>query len=172
MSIFPGAFMRFAKSIIPVLLMASFLSTLSYAAVPDRITRQIDASQTVAVKGNVHGLARPNSDLRPADGSKMMHGVTLAFHPSTAQQQDLDNLLAQQQDRSSPNYHKWLTPAQFADRFGMTRGDIQRVTAWLQSQGFAVTSVANSRNEISFDGTVSQVEVSFHTEIHNYMVGS
>src|ERR1700686_1268518 len=172
MSIFPGAFMRIAKSIFPVLLMASFLSTVSYAAAADRITRQIDASQTVAVKGNVHGLARPNSDLGRADASKMMHDVTLAFRPSTAQQQDLDNLLAQQQDRYSPNYHKWLTPAQFADRFGITRGDIQRVTAWLQSQGFAVTSVANSRNEISFDGTVSQVEVSFHTEIHNYMVGS
>jgi len=162
--------MRIAKSIFPVLLMASFLSTVSYAAAADRITRQIDASQTVAVKGNVHGLARPNSDLGRADASKMMHGVTLAFHPSTAQQQDLDNLLAEQQDRSSPNYHKWLTPAQFANRFGMTSADIQRVKAWLQSQGFAVTSVANSRNEISFDGTVSQIEVTFSTEIHNYLV--
>jgi Pro-kumamolisin, activation domain len=162
--------MRIAKSIFPVLLMASFLSTVSYAAVADRITRQIDASQTIAVKGNVHGLARPNSDLGRADASKMMHGVTLAFHPSTAQQQDLDNLLAEQQDRSSPSYHKWLTPAQFANRFGMTRADIQRVKAWLQSQGFTVTSVANSRNEISFDGTVSQIEVTFRTEIHNYLV--
>src|ERR1700692_698091 len=169
MPIFPGAFMRFAKSIFSVLLMASFLSTVSYA-VADRITRQIDASQVVAVKGNVHGLARPNSDLGRADASKMMHGVTLAFHPSTAQQQDLDNLLAEQQDRSSPNYHKWLTPAQFANRFGMSQADIQRVKAWLQSQGFAVTSVSNSRNEISFDGTVSQIKVTFGTEIHNYLV--
>jgi subtilase family serine protease len=170
MPIVPGAFMRIAKSIFPVLLMASFLSTVSYAAVADRITREIDPSQTIAVKGNVHGLARPNSDLGHADASKMMHGVTLAFHPSAAQQQDLDNLLAEQQDRSSPSYHKWLTPAQFANRFGMTRADIQRVKAWLQSQGFTVTSVANSCNEISFDGTVSQIEVTFRTEMHNYLV--
>src|ERR1700687_3435272 len=170
MPIFPGAFMRFAKSIISVLAIAGLLSTVSYAVVADRITREIDASQTVALKGNVHGLARPNSDLGRADASKMMHGVTLAFHPSTAQQQDLDNLLAEQQDRSSPSYHKWLTPAQFANRFGMTRADIQRVKAWLQSQGFTVTSVANSRNEISFDGTVSQIEVTFRTEMHNYLV--
>jgi len=165
--------MRLMKSTVPALLIIlSFFSSVSYAATPDRIKAEINSSQMVELKGNMHGLAQPRFDLGRADSSKMMHDVTLAFRPSTAQQQDLDNLLAQQQDRSSPNYHKWLTPAQFADRFGMTRGDIQRVTAWLQSQGFVVTSVANSRNEISFDGTVSQVEVSFHTEIHNYMVGS
>jgi subtilase family serine protease len=165
--------MRLVKSTVPALLITlSFFSGASYAATPDRIKAEINSSQMVELKGNVHGLAQPRFDLGRADSSKMMHEVTLAFRPSTAQQQDLDTLLAQQQDRSSPNYHKWLTPAQFADRFGMTRGDIQRVTGWLQSQGFAVTSVANSRNEISFDGTVSQVEVSFHTEIHNYMVGS
>jgi len=165
--------MRLVKSTVPALLIIlSFFSGASYAATPDRIKAEINSGQMVKLKGNVHGLAQPRFDLGRADSSKMMHDVTLAFRPSTAQQQDLDNLLAQQQDRSSPKYHKWLTPAQFADRFGMTRGDIQRVTAWLQSQGFAVTSVANNRNEISFDGTVSQVEVSFHTEIHNYMVGS
>jgi subtilase family serine protease len=165
--------MRLVKTTVPALLIIlSFFPGASYAATPDRIKAEINSSQIVELKGNVHGLAQPRFDLGRADSSKMMHDVTLAFRPSSAQQQNLDNLLAQQQDRSSPNYHKWLTPAQFADRFGMTRGDIQRVTAWLQSQGFVVTSVANSRNEISFDGTVSQVEVTFHTEIHNYMVGN
>jgi len=165
--------MRFVKlTVVAVLpLLISCFSTVSYAAVPDRITGEIDSSQMVELKGNVHGLAQARYDLGRADSSKLMHDVTLGFRPSSVQQQDLENLLAQQQDRSSPSYHKWLTPAQFADRFGMSRGDIQRVTAWLQSQGFAVTSVSNSRNEISFDGTVSQIEVVFRTEIHNYLVG-
>jgi subtilase family serine protease len=162
--------MRFVKSVFPLLLVASFLSSATYAVGPDRIKGEIDPSHPVAVKGNVHGLARPSFDLGRADASKMIHGVTLVFHPSAKQQQDLESLLAQQQDRSSPNYHEWLTPAQFADRFGMTRADIQRVAAWLQSQGFAVTSVSNNRNEISFDGTVSQIEVVFGTQIHNYAV--
>jgi subtilase family serine protease len=162
--------MRFATSMFPALLIASLFSSVTHAATQDRVPREIDGGQRVALKGNVHGLAQPQSDLGRADAAKMLHGVRLVFRPSTAQQQDLDNLLAQQQNRSSPNYHKWLTPAQFADRFGMTAADIQRVSAWLQSQGFAVTEVSNSRNEISFDGTVSQVEVTFQTEIHNYLV--
>src|ERR1700676_1887175 len=166
--------MRLVKSAVPALLITviSLFSSVSYAATPDRIKAEINSSQMVELKGNVHGLAQPRFDLGRADSSKLMHDVTLAFRPSPTQQQDLDNLLAQQQDRSSPNYHKWLTPAQFADRFGMTRNDVHRLTAWLQSQGFAVTSVANSRAEISFDGTVSQIEVTFHTEIHSYLVGS
>ncbi|HEX8812454.1 MAG TPA: S53 family peptidase, partial [Terracidiphilus sp.] len=166
----PGASMRMLKLFLAPVVIAGLFSSLSFAAVPDRIPSAIDSSQMVQVKGNMHGLAQARYDLGRADSSRMLHSVTLVFHPSAAQQQDLNNLLAEQQDRSSPNYHKWLTPAQFADRFGMSRGDIKRVTAWLQSQGFAVTGVANSRNEIYFDGTVSQVEVSFGTEIHNYLV--
>ena len=40
------------------------------------------------------------------------------LHP--AQQAALDRLLADQQTPSSPNYHKWLTPEQYADRFGLS----------------------------------------------------
>jgi subtilase family serine protease len=145
-------------------------TSLCFAVQPDRILSPIDSSQMVRVKGNVHGLTRAGSDLGRSDGGKLLHGVSLVFHPSAAQQRDLDNLLAQQQDRSSPNYHKWLTPAQFGESFGMTQGDLSRVVAWLESRGFTVTSIANSRNQISFDGTVAQVESAFSTEIHNYLV--
>jgi hypothetical protein len=118
----------------------------------------------------MHGLAQPRFDLGRTDSSMILHGVTLTFRPTAAQQSDLNNLLAQQQDRSSPNYHKWLTPSQFADRFGMTQSDIASVTAWIESQGLTVTSIANSRSQISFDGTVAQIESLFNTEIHDYLV--
>jgi subtilase family serine protease len=142
---------------------------LCFAAQPDRIG-PIDSSQKVALKGNVHGLAQSHFDIGRTDGSMILHGVTLTFRPSASQQMDLDNLLAQQQDRSSPNYHKWLTPAQFADRFGMTESDIATVTGWIESQGLTVTSVANSRSQISFEGTVAQIESTFNIEIHDYIV--
>jgi pro-kumamolisin-like protein/Big-like domain-containing protein len=157
--------MRPWKFLLPLL-----ASTLCFAAQPDRITGAIDSSQMVDVRGNVHGLAQARFDLGRTDGGQQLHGITLVFHPSAAQQNALNTLLAEQQDRSFPNYHKWLSPAQFADRFGMTKDDISRVVTWLESKGFTVTSVANSRNQISFDGTVGQVESTFATEIHNYLV--
>ena len=83
----------------------------------------------------------------------------------------LTQLVAEQQDRRSPNYRKWLTPEQWADRFGLSHGDIQKLTAWLKSQGFTVLNVARGRNWITFSGTAAQVQSAFGTEIHRYNVG-
>lgn len=146
------------------------LSTFSYAVTPDRIQGPLTGGPKIALKGSVHGLAKPENDLGRADGSRSMEGVTLAFHPSATQQKDLDNFLAELGDPSSPNYHKYLTPKQFGQRFGMSANDLNKVTAWLQSEGFTNIKVANSRNEISFDGTVAQVESTFSVEMHHYLV--
>ena len=162
--------MRLCRVSFSLCLISAFFSTLSFAVQPDRINGPLSNGQMVSLKGNVHGLARPEFDLGRADGSKVIHGLSLSFKPSPAQQASLDKLLAQQQDRSSPNYHRWLTPAQFADRFGMNQNDISKVVSWLQSQGFTVTRIANSRNQVFFEGTVAQVEIAFHTQIHNYVV--
>jgi len=124
----------------------------------------------VALRGNIHGFAKPENDLGRADGSRPMQGIIVAFHPSEVQQKDLDRFIAELGDRSSPNYHKYLTPKQFGQRFGMSWNDLNKVIAWLQSEGFTNIKVANGRNEISFDGTVGQVEALFNIEMHHYLV--
>jgi uncharacterized protein (TIGR03437 family) len=92
----------------------------------------------------------------------------LFLKPSASQQADLRQLLDDQQNPASPLYHRWLTPDEFADRFGLSRNDIAAATDWLRSQGFAVGKVARSRRWIVFSGTSGQVENAFHTEIHRY----
>ena len=64
--------------------------------------------------------------------------MTLALKPSPSQQADLDKLLAEQQDPSSSNYHHWLTPDEYADRFGASSDDINKMVAWLGQQGLTV----------------------------------
>jgi subtilase family serine protease len=162
--------MRTFRSSLCLILASALLTAVCFAEAPDRIAATIDSSRMVALKGQVHGLARSAFDQGRADAGKLMSGVSLSFRPSPAQQSALDELLAEQQDHSSPNYHRWLTPAQFADRFGLSHNDVAKVVAWLESQGFQVTRVANSRNQIFFQGTVAQIEAAFHTEIHNYLV--
>ncbi|PYX72192.1 MAG: hypothetical protein DMG78_12880, partial [Acidobacteria bacterium] len=147
-----------------------FSTIIGYAAAQDRVNGPLNAGFKVALRGNVHGFAKAENDLGRADGSRPMQGVTLAFHPSAAQQKDLDQFLAELGDPSSPNYHKYLTPKQFGQRFGMSWNDLNKVTAWLQSEGFNNIKVANGRNEISFDGTVAQVESAFNVEMRHYLV--
>jgi uncharacterized protein (TIGR03437 family) len=82
----------------------------------------------------------------------------------------LQQLLEEQQNPSSPNYHKWLTPEQYADRFGVTQTDIDKITAWLTSQGFTVNSVARGRTWMTFSGTAAQIRSAFQTQLHRYNV--
>jgi len=151
-------------------LFAVAVSSPSHAATPDRVIGDLTTSQKVALHENVHGLARPEFDLGRADGSRIIQGLALSFRPSSAQQQDLNNFLAQLGNPHSKSFHKYLTPAEFGARFGLSRNDIAKISAWLEAQGFTNISVANGRNMISFDGSTSQVESVFALEMHNYLV--
>ncbi|HZC46961.1 MAG TPA: protease pro-enzyme activation domain-containing protein, partial [Candidatus Acidoferrum sp.] len=89
-----------------------------------------------------------------------MH-LTMALRNRT----ELARLLADQQDPASPEYHRWLTPDEFTNRFGPTDSDLARVTRWLRKHGFTVKSADASTREVSFTGTVSQAQKVFAVKI-------
>jgi Pro-kumamolisin, activation domain/Bacterial Ig-like domain (group 3) len=136
----------------------------------DRVTQPIESANSVPLSGSLHPLAKAEFDTGLTDNAKVLQGMTINFKRSEAQEASLKALVAAQQDPASPSYHKWLTPAQFAQQFGMSAGDLAQVQSWLQQEGFTVTSVAQSGNAISFSGSVASVEKAFQTEIHNYNV--
>jgi subtilase family serine protease len=146
------------------------LSISAWAVQPDRITGPVDNGQTVVLKGSVHPKAQPQYDRGKVQPSMKLPFITLLIQPSADQQAALKQLLAEQQDPSSPNYHKWLTPEQFGQRFGLSNADVARITHWLRSQGFSIVQVAHGRDWIAFSGTVAQVQRTLHTELHRYYV--
>jgi uncharacterized protein (TIGR03437 family) len=139
-------------------------------AQPRRITGRIDNSRTVALTGHVRPQANAQNDRGEVAGTFPLPGVTLIFRPSAAQQADLDQLLANQQDPASPDYHRWLTPEQYANRFGMAPSDMAQVVSWLTSEGFRIDNVARSRTFVNFSGTAALAQRAFHTRIHHYDV--
>ncbi|HEX3822011.1 MAG TPA: protease pro-enzyme activation domain-containing protein, partial [Candidatus Sulfotelmatobacter sp.] len=157
------------RGLVCLLSFAVISCSLGLAATQDRITSGLTAA-TVPLTGQVHRLAQPQFDQGSVEPGMQMGTITLLTTPTAAQQQALDQLLAQQQDRKSANYHKWLTPEQFADRFGLSQSDIAQIVAWLQGEGFTNVHPARGRNWVSFTGNASQVETAFATEIHRYNV--
>ncbi len=133
--------------------------------------RPVDTRVTRVIPGNVHALAKAQFDQGAVDPSTALNYVTLLTKPSAAQQADLDRLLADQQNPSSPQFHKWLTPEQFGDRFGLSPADSSKVAAWLRSQGLSVKQVARGRNWLAFGGTAAQVSTALHTSFHNFQTG-
>jgi len=135
-----------------------------------RITQPVDNARLVTLKGNVHPLAQARFDHGAAPVSMNTGRMMLVLKPSSLQKQALKQYVDALQDPSSPNYHKWITPAEFGARYGVTDSDLQTIQAWLQSQGFAVEKVSQARNVIQFSGTIGQVQSAFHTAIHQYQV--
>jgi len=158
------------RGVVCLLCTAVVFSIISAAAAQDRIIGDLASGPKVQLSGNMHGLARPENDLGRADGNRIIEGVSLNFRLSADQQSDLDQFLAELADRSSPNYHKYLTPAQFAKRFGMSDSDVNKIVAWIDSLGFRNVKVAKNHNRISFDGTVEQIESALGLEMHSYLV--
>ncbi len=135
-----------------------------------RITQPIDETNLVTLKGNTHPLARPEFDRGAAPDSQPMNRALLLLQRSPDQEAALRQLLDQQQTNSSPNFHQWLTPAEFGQQFGPSDADIATVTAWLQSLGFSVNRISAGHTVIEISGTAGQIRNAFHTEIHNYVV--
>jgi hypothetical protein len=144
------------------------LAAAQSAAIQPSSQTQLDETKLSVVAGNLHPLARPQNDQGKADPSLKLERITMMFQPTAAQKADLEALLAAQQNPTSPSFHQWLTPQQYGDRFGITQADLNKVTAWLQAQGFVVVETPPSRNLIVFSGNAAQVQAAFHTEIHNY----
>ncbi len=134
------------------------------------ITQPVDESKMVTLKGNVHPLARAEFDQGPAPASLPLNRMMLVLKRSATQEAALATFLAQQNDVTSPNYHHWLTPEQFGERFGAADDDVSSITTWLQSRGFSVNNVAPGRNVIEISGNAGQVQAAFHTAIHSYLV--
>ncbi len=160
----------FIQNALAVLTLVCWSGGTSFAqsARVDRVAGRIAGSPAVWLEGNRRPMFRPENDQGPVADSLRLENITLSFKPTEEQQANLAALLEQQQDPSSPQYHRWLTPEQFADSFGMTANDVAKVTDWLTSQGFTISQIARSRNWVSFTGTAAQVQSAFHTEIHNY----
>jgi subtilase family serine protease len=159
--------------IVSILATAATLFNLAAFAAPaqhNRLAGHIDITNRTTLKGHVHPLTRAANDEGRAEPTLEIPRITLVLRPSDAQQQDLNQLLAAQQDPASPDYHHWLTPEQFADRFGVSQNDIDQMKTWAESQGLSVVSVARARNGISLSGPAQAVEQAFGVKIHRYRV--
>ncbi len=140
------------------------------AAVPARVTSAVDESKMVTLAGTVHPLARPEFDRGAVGDGQAVRRILLLLQRSPDQELALQQFLAQQQDKSSANYRRWLRPEEFGAQFGPADADIQAVTGWLASQGFTDVKVGAGRTVVEFSGNAAQVRNAFRTQMHAYAI--
>jgi len=166
--------MKNLKTLLTTLLaLLAATATIASAQSPQaRITTAIDNTSRATIPGSLSPRALAANDIGAVPASTKLQGITLVFSRTAAQQAALDALIAAQQNPTSPQYHQWLTPAQFGAQFGVADSDIAVTEAWLQQQGFTIDGVSNSRDRIHFSGTEAQVESAFATQLHYFKSGA
>ncbi|MGD1020542.1 MAG: protease pro-enzyme activation domain-containing protein, partial [Verrucomicrobiia bacterium] len=94
--------------------------------------------------------------------------LPLAIGLPLRNQDALSALLRQIYDPASPQYHQYLTPAQFAEQFGPTEADYQTVINFASANGLAVTGTHPNRTLLDVVGSVADVEKTFHVTLRVY----
>jgi subtilase family serine protease len=94
--------------------------------------------------------------------------LDLAIGLPLRNQAALARLLQQLYDPASVNYHHFLTPEQFAARFGPTEKDYQAVIAYAEANGFKVTGTHPNRTILDVRGSVDIIEKALHVTMRTY----
>ncbi|MGB6745872.1 MAG: protease pro-enzyme activation domain-containing protein, partial [Terracidiphilus sp.] len=140
------------------------------AQTANRITQETDPARLQALPNHRPLWANAANNMGLVPANEALAPMTLVLARSPEQEQALEQLFADQQNPASPEFHHWLTPEEFGERFGLSDQDIATLTGWLQSQGLHVNWVSPSRIFINFSGTAADVGQAFGTEIHYYNV--
>lgn len=81
---------------------------------------------------------------------------------------ELQRFVYQTVDPTNPNYHQFMTTAQFAAQFGASDGNIQNVITFLAANGITTTKVLADHLAIEATGTVAQFEQAFHVQLRDH----
>ena len=137
---------------------------------PTLITEPIEESQVVRLVGNTRPEANTASDRgRVRDDFPVEH-MLLQLRRAPALEREFEQYIDSLSDKSSPNFQHWMTAAEQGERYGLAQQDLDAITGWLGSHGFAVGYVYPNRTVIDFSGTAGEVREAFHTEIHDLAV--
>jgi kumamolisin len=117
----------------------------------------------------VPAAARPQWRVGPRQATAPQ-SVTVALR--LPNQNALEAFVRQLNDPGSPQYHRFLTPAQFAERFSPSPADYAAVAAHLQASGLKIERTSANRLTVKASGTVAQVQRAFATTIAVYQDGN
>ncbi len=161
---------RLELALIPPFVAAVFFGCLASGQVTERLPRVVDSAHVNALADHHPQWANAANDAGAVPSELPVTNITLALARSPQQEQAFEQLLRDQQDPSSPEYHHWLSPDEIGERFGLSDNDIAVITSWLRARGLQVNWVSPSRLFVGFSGTAANVGSAFGTEFHSYRV--
>jgi subtilase family serine protease len=137
------------------------LTALAFAIASTLAGPAAAGDATAMLEGNHPDEATEIAESAAAPSRPLAMHLTMALRSRA----ELDRTIADQQNPASPEYHHWLTPDEFTNRFGPTDADLAKVTRWLTRKGFTVQSADAHKRNVTFSGTVASAEKAFGVKI-------
>jgi Pro-kumamolisin, activation domain/Divergent InlB B-repeat domain len=94
--------------------------------------------------------------------------LNLIIHLPVRNQEELTGLIVRLSDPESPDYRRWLSVAQFTQRFGRTEAEYQKVAEFAQANGLAVTYRSPNRLMMVVRGSVAHIETALNVKMRTY----
>ena len=118
-----------------------------------------------SLSNNTPGFVKKAKDLGEADlGTMMTATVWLKLHDENL----LDRLTRDQYNKKSPGFQKWISQSEFNANFSPTAQEVKAVSNFLSAHGLLVVETAENNFYLRVQGTVADMEKTFHVSIHNY----
>ena len=177
-------FLALGASIAAALAGAPGLTLAQSSATPDLASPSIRIAQAPGVTRTIddHAMSSLRSShpqfldqIQPGEalpGSTPLDHMQLVLRRNSQREQALESLIGQIHDPRSSQFHRWLTPEEYGETFGVSDSDMVAVKSWLLSQGFTINTIYPNRMQIDFSGTAGLVNHAFHTQENRYRIGN
>jgi subtilase family serine protease len=128
-------------------------------------------SATAAERQVLHGHVPPavaQLGLQPIGRLPATDRLHIAINLPLRNNESLSKLIQQVYDPGSTNFHRYLTPEQFTERFGPSKEDYQAILNFAVANGLKVSRPHPGRAIAGIDGSVEDIERALHVTMFQY----
>lgn len=152
---------------IKIALIALSLLSLPFATLAQ--TSTVSTNMTI-LPGTADNLPAGVQNLGPV-ATNTPEQVIIGLQQTAQQKVDEQAFLNGLTDRSSPDFHQFLTSQEWNVRFGASNQEVAAVTQWLSNAGFTNINLLQAGGDLlQFNGTAGLFENAFDISINNYVV--
>ncbi|CRK57009.1 1301aa long hypothetical pseudomonapepsin [Alloactinosynnema sp. L-07] len=123
------------------------------------------ANDATAIEGSAPDWATPSAKVGEVDGGEVRQ-IQVAL--SLKDPRGAEALARAVTTPGSPAHGRFLSSAQFVDRFAADPATVDRVAKWLRGQGLKVTGVSANRHFITAEAAVSTLQAAFKVRLSKY----
>src|SRR5260370_2598661 len=117
------------------------------------------------IHNNTPGFVEKAADRGSVDPNTL---ITITAWLKLPNENQLAQLAEQLYSKNSPNFHKWINQDQFNDSFSPSAQELNAVQNFLTAHGLSVLAAAENNFYVKVQGTVGQIEQTFHVQVDNF----